>query len=77
MHSAADAPAGVAFGRFRVSPHRRQLLADGHPIELPSCCATRAVPLMPSHSSRRSTTGSPRGSTPPTSEPQKRFSPPS
>jgi DNA-binding winged helix-turn-helix (wHTH) protein len=27
-------PAGVAFGRFRVLPHRCELLADGRPIKL-------------------------------------------
>ena len=30
----SKAPASVAFGRFRVLPHRRELLADGQPIEL-------------------------------------------
>jgi DNA-binding winged helix-turn-helix (wHTH) protein len=34
MGPASDAPAGVAFGRFRVLPHRRELLADGQPIKL-------------------------------------------
>src|SRR5712671_4877454 len=29
-----DAPAIVEFGRFRVVPHRRELLADGGPIKL-------------------------------------------
>jgi predicted ATPase/DNA-binding winged helix-turn-helix (wHTH) protein len=29
-----DAPAIVEFGRFRVEPHRRELLADGRPIKL-------------------------------------------
>src|SRR5260370_2216844 len=29
-----DAPAIVEFGRFRVVPHRRELLADGWPIKL-------------------------------------------
>jgi predicted ATPase/DNA-binding winged helix-turn-helix (wHTH) protein len=28
------APAGIAFGRFRVLPHRREVLADGQPIKL-------------------------------------------
>ena len=30
----SEIPAGVAFGRFRVLPHRRELLADGRPIKL-------------------------------------------
>src|SRR6202011_653640 len=34
MDAASEAPASVAFGRFRVLPHRRELLADGQPINL-------------------------------------------
>src|SRR5437588_6006188 len=34
MCPVSDAPAGVAFGRFQVLPHRRELLADGQPIKL-------------------------------------------
>jgi predicted ATPase/DNA-binding winged helix-turn-helix (wHTH) protein len=34
MDSASEPPAGVAFGRFRVLPHRRELLAEGQPIKL-------------------------------------------
>src|SRR5271155_2522186 len=34
MGPVSDAAAGVAFGRFRVSPHRRELLADGQPIKI-------------------------------------------
>jgi DNA-binding winged helix-turn-helix (wHTH) protein len=34
MNPASDAPASVAFGHFRVLPHRRELLADGQPIKL-------------------------------------------
>jgi len=29
-----DAPAVIEFGRFRVLPHRRELLADGRPLKL-------------------------------------------
>src|SRR6516164_3486489 len=29
-----EAPAGVEFGCFRILPHRREVLADGQPIEL-------------------------------------------
>jgi DNA-binding winged helix-turn-helix (wHTH) protein len=29
-----EAPASVEFGRFRILPHRREVLADGRPIEL-------------------------------------------
>jgi DNA-binding winged helix-turn-helix (wHTH) protein len=34
MNPASDAPAGVAFGRFRVLPHRREILAEAQPIKL-------------------------------------------
>jgi predicted ATPase/DNA-binding winged helix-turn-helix (wHTH) protein len=34
MDHTSDAPAFVEFGRFRVVPHRRELLADGRPIKL-------------------------------------------
>jgi DNA-binding winged helix-turn-helix (wHTH) protein len=34
MEPASETTAGVAFGRFLVSPHRRELLADGQPIKL-------------------------------------------
>ena len=34
INPASDALASVAFGNFRVLPHRRELLADGRPIKL-------------------------------------------
>jgi predicted ATPase/DNA-binding winged helix-turn-helix (wHTH) protein len=34
MHAASEAPAGIAFGRFLLLPHRRELLADGRPVRL-------------------------------------------
>jgi DNA-binding winged helix-turn-helix (wHTH) protein len=34
MDPAFETPASVAFGRFRVLPHRPELLADGQPIKL-------------------------------------------
>src|SRR5271156_310643 len=34
MDRSSEPPAGIAFGRFRVLPHRRELLADGRPIKL-------------------------------------------
>src|SRR6516162_3697543 len=34
MDTASEAPAGIAFGRFLLLPHRRELLADGRPIKL-------------------------------------------
>jgi len=30
----SEAPASVEFGRFRILPHRREVFADGRPIEL-------------------------------------------
>src|SRR5229473_6493535 len=30
----AQAPAAIEFGRFRVLPHRRELIADGRPLEV-------------------------------------------
>jgi predicted ATPase/DNA-binding winged helix-turn-helix (wHTH) protein len=34
MDSVSEPAAGVAFGRFWVLPHRRELLADGQPVKL-------------------------------------------
>jgi DNA-binding winged helix-turn-helix (wHTH) protein len=34
MNPASDTLASIAFGHFRVLPHRRELLADGQPIKL-------------------------------------------
>jgi DNA-binding winged helix-turn-helix (wHTH) protein len=34
MSSASDPPLSLIFGRFRVLPHRRELLADGRPVNL-------------------------------------------
>jgi predicted ATPase/DNA-binding winged helix-turn-helix (wHTH) protein len=34
MVARADLPASVGFGRFRVLPHRREMIADGKPIKL-------------------------------------------
>ena len=34
MDPVSEAPASVEFGRFRILPHRREVLADGRPIEL-------------------------------------------
>jgi DNA-binding winged helix-turn-helix (wHTH) protein len=34
MHSVSDTPTTVEFGRFRILPHRRELLADNQPVEL-------------------------------------------
>jgi DNA-binding winged helix-turn-helix (wHTH) protein len=33
MHAASEAPVGIAFGRFTLLPHRRELLADGRPVK--------------------------------------------
>ena len=34
MDPLPDAAAVIEFGRFKLLPHRRELLADGQPIEL-------------------------------------------
>ena len=34
MHPMFETPTAIAFGRFRVLPHRRALLADSRPVEL-------------------------------------------
>ncbi|HKM71057.1 MAG TPA: winged helix-turn-helix domain-containing protein, partial [Stellaceae bacterium] len=34
MDTASEASAGIAFGRFVLLPHRRELLADGRPVKL-------------------------------------------
>jgi len=34
MHAAFEASAGIAFGRFLLLRHRRELLADGRPVKL-------------------------------------------
>jgi predicted ATPase/DNA-binding winged helix-turn-helix (wHTH) protein len=36
MDTASEAPAGIAFGRFLLLPHRRELLVDGRPVKLGS-----------------------------------------
>ena len=34
MDPLSEAPASVEIGRFRILPHRREVLADGRPVEL-------------------------------------------
>jgi hypothetical protein len=34
MDLTSETPAIIEFGRFRIVPHRRELLADGRPIRL-------------------------------------------
>ena len=34
MVAGSDLPASVGFGRLRVLPHRREMIADGKPIKL-------------------------------------------
>jgi DNA-binding winged helix-turn-helix (wHTH) protein len=34
MDTVSEAPAGIAFGRFLLLPHHRELLADGRPVKL-------------------------------------------
>ena len=49
MHAASEAPAGIAFGRFLLLPHRRELLADGRPVKL----GGRAFDVLMAYESRR------------------------
>jgi DNA-binding winged helix-turn-helix (wHTH) protein len=34
MDTVSEAPAGIAFGRFLLLPHHRELLADVRPVKL-------------------------------------------
>ena len=34
MDTGSDTLASVSFGRFQVSPHRREFLADGRPVQI-------------------------------------------
>src|SRR5271156_3920470 len=34
MNSVTDGPMAIEFGRFRVLPHQRELIADNAPVEL-------------------------------------------
>jgi DNA-binding winged helix-turn-helix (wHTH) protein len=34
MDTGSNTPASVSFGRFQVSPHRREFLADGRPVQI-------------------------------------------
>jgi hypothetical protein len=34
MVTGSDRPASVSFGRFEVSPHRREFLVDGRPVQI-------------------------------------------
>ena len=34
MDTGSNTPASVSFGRFQVSPHRREFLADGQPVQI-------------------------------------------
>ena len=34
MGAVSEPSAGIEFGRYRLLPHRRELLADGQPIKL-------------------------------------------
>ena len=34
MDTGSHTPASVSFGRFQISPHRREFLADGRPVQI-------------------------------------------
>ena len=49
MDTASEAPAGIAFGRFLLLPHRRELLADGRPVKLGSRAFDVLMALIEAH----------------------------
>jgi DNA-binding winged helix-turn-helix (wHTH) protein len=49
MHAASEAPAGIAFGRFLLLPHRRELLADGRPVKLGGRAFDVLLALLEAH----------------------------
>src|SRR5262252_4349051 len=49
METASEAPGGIAFGRFILLPHRRELLADGHPVKLGGRAFDVLVALVEAH----------------------------
>src|SRR5215469_11161206 len=49
MDPASEAPASFEFGRFRVLPRRREVLADGQPMELGGRAFDILVVLIEAH----------------------------
>ena len=49
MHTASEAPAGIAFGRFLLLLHRRELLADGRPDKLGGRVFDGLIVLIEAH----------------------------
>src|SRR5271156_734506 len=47
MERVSETPASVAFGRFRILPRRRELLADGQPIKLGGRAFDMLMALLP------------------------------
>ena len=46
MNPVAETVASVAFGHTQVMPHRRELLADGRPINLGRCALDLMMALI-------------------------------
>lgn len=51
MNPVSDPSAGFAFGRFRVVPHRRELIGDGQPIRLGGRAFDVLMALIEAHGS--------------------------
>src|ERR1700746_3572830 len=51
MDAASEAPAGIAFGRFLLWPHGRELLADGRPLKLGGRAFDVLMALIEAHGS--------------------------
>src|SRR6266446_8656363 len=49
MNPASERLAGIAFGRFQVSPDRREVLADGRPVKLGGRAFDVLVALIEAH----------------------------
>ena len=49
LEPASEAPASLAFGRFQVLPHRRELLADGQPVKLGGRAFDILIALIEAH----------------------------
>jgi DNA-binding winged helix-turn-helix (wHTH) protein len=51
MGAVSEPPAGIEFGRYRLSPHRREVLADGQPLKLGGRAFDVLMMLIEAHGS--------------------------
>ena len=49
MRAVSDAAGSIAFGRFLLAPHRRELLADGRPVKLGGRAFDVLIALIEAH----------------------------